>query len=178
MEEDAMTRAYRYFARALAKKEATPIDIEPLGENRYQVTVDGERLEVEALNLPQGALVLRLGTSTAVAEFEEKGDEYAVLLRGQVSRFDVVDERARALRAVAAPFEAEGRQTIHSPMPGKIVKVFVRPGDAVAEGQGLIVVEAMKMENELKSPKAGTVVDIFAAEGQTVDNGAKLVVVE
>jgi biotin carboxyl carrier protein len=63
-------------------------------------------------------------------------------------------------------------------MPGKVVKVLVKLGDEVKEGQGLVVVEAMKMENELKSPKAGKVVELLAKEGSTVENNAKLVVVE
>ena len=63
-------------------------------------------------------------------------------------------------------------------MPGKIVKIFVKVGDVVTEGQGLVVVEAMKMENELKAPKAGTITQIITKEGATVENGAPLVVVE
>jgi biotin carboxyl carrier protein len=62
-------------------------------------------------------------------------------------------------------------------MPGKVVRVLVKAGDEVAEGQGLVVVEAMKMENELKSPKAGTVTELHAVEGATVESGAKLIVV-
>ncbi|MCU0695575.1 MAG: biotin/lipoyl-binding protein [Myxococcaceae bacterium] len=174
-----MARAHRYLATDLSKK-APPaeVDVEPLGDDRYLITLDGERLEVEAQALPGGAMTLRLGARTVVAEFEERGDEVGVLLSGQVSRFDVVDERKGRLRAATASFEAEGKQTVLSPMPGKVVKVFVKPGDAVTEGQGLVVVEAMKMENELKSPKAGTVVEVFAKEGSAVENGAKLVVVE
>ncbi|MDX2014598.1 MAG: biotin/lipoyl-containing protein [Myxococcaceae bacterium] len=174
-----MARAHRYLATDRSKKApATEVDVEPLGDDRYLVTLDGERLEVEAQALPGGAMTLRLGARTVVAEFEEKGDELGVLLKGQVSRFDVVDERQGRLRAATASFEAEGKQTVLSPMPGKVVKVFVKPGDAVTEGQGLVVVEAMKMENELKSPKAGTVVEVLAKEGSAVENGAKLVVVE
>ncbi|MBM3819090.1 MAG: acetyl-CoA carboxylase biotin carboxyl carrier protein subunit [Acidimicrobiia bacterium] len=63
-------------------------------------------------------------------------------------------------------------------MPGRIVKVLVTPGDAVAARQGLVVVEAMKMENELRSPKAGTVTDVRVTQGQLVDARAVLVVVE
>jgi biotin carboxyl carrier protein len=63
-------------------------------------------------------------------------------------------------------------------MPGKVVKVLVKVGDEVKEGQGLVVVEAMKMENELKSPKAGKVVELPAKEGTAVEINAKLVVVE
>jgi biotin carboxyl carrier protein len=174
-----MPRAQRYLAQELSKKApALEVDVQPLGDDRYAVTLGKETFEVEAQALPGGAMTLRLGARTFVAEFEEKGDEVGVLLEGQVSRFDVVDERKGRLRAATASFEAEGRQTVRSPMPGKVVKIFVKPGDAVTEGQGLVVVEAMKMENELKSPKAGTVVEVHAKEGSAVENGAKLVVVE
>jgi biotin carboxyl carrier protein len=101
-----------------------------------------------------------------------------VLVRGQVSRVDVADERRLRLRAGSAGFSVEGKQVINAPMPGKVVKVLVKQGDEVKEGQGLVVVEAMKMENELKSPKAGKVVELLAKEGTTVENNAKLVVVE
>ena len=63
-------------------------------------------------------------------------------------------------------------------MPGKVVKVLVAAGDTVQQGQGLIVVEAMKMENELKSPKDGVVSELAVTEGQAVESGAKLLVVE
>jgi biotin carboxyl carrier protein len=71
-----------------------------------------------------------------------------------------------------------GLQQIAAPMPGKVVKLLVKPGDEVAPRQGLVVVEAMKMENELRSPKAGKVVEIRAVEGSSVEAGAVLVVVE
>ena len=63
-------------------------------------------------------------------------------------------------------------------MPGKIVKILVGEGDEVEQGQGLVVVEAMKMENEIKSPKAGVVKKVGVEEGETVESGALLVVVE
>jgi biotin carboxyl carrier protein len=175
-----MTRATRYMAKDLSKPKdrAVTVDVETLGDDRYAVTIDGQRLEVEAQALPGLGLTLRDGAATHVAEFEEKADEIGVLLHGQVNRFDVVDERQSILRAANAVFEVEGRQTIASPMPGKVVKVFVKAGDVVKEGQGLVVVEAMKMENELKSPKAGTVIEVLTKEGVAVENGAKLVVVE
>lgn len=175
-----MARTTRYFAKDLSKPkgDATALDVEALGDDHYAVTLNGQRIEVEAQALPGLAMTLRFGLGTFAAEFEEKGDEVGVLLKGQVTRFDVVDERQNLLRAANAVFEVEGRQTIVSPMPGKVVKIFVKAGDVVTEGQGLVVVEAMKMENELKSPKAGTVLEVVATEGQAVENGAKLLVVE
>ena len=72
----------------------------------------------------------------------------------------------------------EERQTLTAPMPGRIVQVLANAGDQVREGQGLVVVEAMKMENEMKSPKDGKVVEVLVSEGQAVEGNAKLCVVE
>lgn len=175
-----MARSTKYFVKNLAVKgaEATELTVEPLGGDRYAVVLDGQRLEVDALELPTGALSLIAEGRSWSADFDEKGDEIGVILRGQLSRFDVADERKLRLRAASAAFTVEGRQTINAPMPGKVVKILVKAGDVVTEGQGLVVVEAMKMENELKSPKAGTVTEVIAKEGTAVENGAPLIVVE
>jgi biotin carboxyl carrier protein len=71
-----------------------------------------------------------------------------------------------------------GPQRVAAPMPGKIVRVLVKPGDAVQPRQGLVVVEAMKMENELRAARAGQVRDVFVREGQSVEAGTPLVIVE
>lgn len=73
---------------------------------------------------------------------------------------------------------AGGPQRVTAPMPGKIVKVLVKPGDAVAARQGLVVIEAMKMENELRAARDGQVKDVRAAEGDLVEAGRLLVVIE
>ena len=73
---------------------------------------------------------------------------------------------------------AAGRQKIASPMPGKVVRVLVRAGEEVAAGQGLLVVEAMKMQNEIRSPKAGRVVSLTVAEGAAVSGGETVAEVE
>ncbi len=175
-----MARPITYFAKDLgeAKPEARSLTVEALGGGRYVVTLDGERHEVDALPLPNGGLSLLDNGQSYAVEFQEKGDELSVQLRGQLSSFDLVDERKLRLRAATSAHVGEGVQEINSPMPGKVVKVFVKEGEAVKEGQPLVVVEAMKMENELKAHRAGTVTKVFAKEGVAVENGAKLVVVE
>lgn len=83
----------------------------------------------------------------------------------------------KALLAAAGGASASGG-LLASPMPGKIVKVLVKEGDAVIEGQTLLVMEAMKMQNELKSPSAGAVAKLYVEEGATVETGAKLIEVK
>lgn len=108
---------------------------------------------------------------------------YSVLLNGmsfeiRPSEWDVVIEDPRALRSAGAAAGLEGRQTVTAPMPGKVVRVLVAEGDTVERGQGLVVIEAMKMQNELKAPKSGQVMSIGAAEGTAVAAGQMLAVVE
>ena len=87
-------------------------------------------------------------------------------------------ETGASLRRGVASVASVGPQRILAPMPGKVVRVLVGVGDAVVARQGLIVVEAMKMENELRASKDGRVMSIAVAEGQSVDAGAVLAVVE
>ncbi|MFL5355850.1 biotin/lipoyl-containing protein [Archangium sp.] len=168
----------RYFAKLQGQKEAVPVDIEPAGDNRFKLTLNGKTHLVDALTLDHGAVSMLVDGTSYGVEFDEQGDDVLVMVRGQVNRIDVADERRLRLRAAGAGFTVEGKQVIVAPMPGKVVKVLVKVGDEVKEGQGLVVVEAMKMENELKSPKAGKVVELLAREGTAVEINAKLVVVE
>ena len=78
-----------------------------------------------------------------------------VRVKDSVYPIEILDEKKLRMRRAAARFTVEGRQTLTAPMPGRIVRVLVKAGDEVREGQGLVVVEAMKMENEMKSPKGG-----------------------
>jgi len=81
----------------------------------------------------------------------------------------------RRWRRMGSAIEVEGPQEIVAPMPGKIVKILVGEGEEVERGQGLLVIEAMKMQNELRAPRAGRVDRVYIAEGRGVDTGARLV---
>jgi multidrug efflux pump subunit AcrA (membrane-fusion protein) len=81
----------------------------------------------------------------------------------------------RQWRRTASSLDAEGPQEIVAPMPGKIVKVLVTEGQEVLRDQGLLVIEAMKMQNELRAPRAGRVERVYMAEGRGVESGARLV---
>lgn len=103
-------------------------------------------------------------------------EHYQVEVDGHPSKVSLRDPRALTSRGINGA--GSGRQSIAAPMPGKIVRVLVGKGDAVEAGQGLVVVEAMKMQNEMKAPRAGTIVEVKTQPGATVTAGDVLIVIE
>jgi biotin carboxyl carrier protein len=99
-----------------------------------------------------------------------------IQVNNQIFSIELFDPRE--LRARSSAGASQGRQNIIAPMPGKVVRLLVAVGDAVEAGHGLIVVEAMKMQNEMKSPKAGVVVELKTKSGATVTAGEILLVIE
>jgi biotin carboxyl carrier protein len=91
---------------------------------------------------------------------------------------EVLDERQRLLRDQKLAAAAAGPMEVSSSMPGRVVTVLVEEGQEVAQGQGVVVLEAMKMENELKAPKAGRVREVCVSAGQTTEAGQPLVIIE
>lgn len=173
-----MSAPTRYLTRVQGAKESVPVDIEDLGDGRYVLTIEGTTHTVDALALAHGAVSLLVDGRSHDVELDEVGDEVQVLVGSELLTVDVANERALRLRAGAAGFSVSGKVVVVAPMPGKVARLLVAPGAQVSEGQGLVVVEAMKMENELKSPKAGTVVEVFTREGSTVEANARLLTVE
>ena len=172
-----MSGSKRYLTRLRGARESVPVDIEDLGDGKYVLKMRGGSHTVDAQVLEHGAVSLLVDGRSYDVELDESGDEVQVLVGWELVTVDVADERTVRLRAGAAGFSVSGKVLITAPMPGKVVRVLVAPGDQVAEGQALVVVEAMKMENELKSPKAGTVREVFAKEGSAVEANAKLLTV-
>ena len=147
------------------------------------VEVDGRHYDLEVRELAPGEYLLVSGSSVYKCRVERKrdsihlGDSFAVVLRGGTYDITVVDPK-RLRSAQSSGAHHPGAAEIISPMPGKIVRVLVEPGAHVEAGAGVIVVEAMKMQNEMKAPKAGVVVSINAEEGATVNAGDVLAVIE
>jgi biotin carboxyl carrier protein len=147
-------------------------------QNGYLVTLGDQALEIDAVKLQGFAVSLIVGTRSYRCDIEPARDGKVNVLVGEsVYPLEILDERKLRLRRAAGKFTLEGPQRIDAPMPGKVTRVLVKVGDEVQEGQGLVVVEAMKMENELKSPKPGKVTELHAVEGAAVESGARLVVV-
>ena len=110
---------------------------------------------------------------------DRHGDEYDVLVEGELHRMKVQDEWARRLASIQRRTKhADGELTVKAPMPGIVLRVEVCAGDVVERGQGLVVLGAMKMENQIKAPRKGLVKAVSVEAGQTVEQGRALVVIE
>jgi len=162
---------------AILDGEERIVEITPVA-NGYRVAIGDKILQVDAVHLHADALSLIVGTRSYRCDIEPgKDGRLTVLVGDSIHPLEILDERKLRMRRASGKFSLEGPQRVDAPMPGKVVRVMVKAGDEVQEGQGLVVVEAMKMENELKSPKAGKVTELHAVEGAAVESGAKLVVV-
>ena len=141
-----------------------------------EVDFDELAASTEAIEVEPGVYSIVADGAVHEARVTQSRDGHTVLIGGE--RFEVAIEDPRSLSRGANSGAGEGRRSVTAPMPGKVVRVLVQTGDAVEEGQGLVVVEAMKMQNEMKSPKAGTVIRVMTEAGATVAAGEALVVVE
>ena len=159
------------------------VTVEPVGPvegdgSRFTLSWDDTTYVVDVARLRPGALSLIIPAaghaSHEVTCCETAPGELALGVGGRHVRARVTHGR-RPHTVEAA--RADGDHAVMAPMPGRVVRVLVAPGDTVQAGQGLAVVEAMKMENEVASPAAGVVSDVRAAAGDSVESGAVLVVV-
>ncbi|MDH3493706.1 MAG: hypothetical protein OEM82_09165, partial [Acidobacteriota bacterium] len=144
------------------------IEIKRLEEGLF-VEIDGVTIDLDVSEPEPGTYLMKLpeGTFEAFVSDEGPDGECEVTIQGSTFLVGVFDpKRLRGAKKGAGL--ADGRIEIKSAMPGKIVKIIAAVGDEVKLGQGVIVVEAMKMQNELKSPKDGTVVELFSAVGDNV----------
>lgn len=164
---------------------------------KYEIRISGKSRIIEFERRRDGWQARLDGESSAADIVETAPNTFSVLLAGQCheicvtpsgngkvnlqsGRFEftaeVLDPRSWSGRRHSG-VEAEGWQQIVAPMPGKVVRILVAAGKKVEAGQGLLVVEAMKMQNEIRSPKSGTVERVLVAEGQAVNAGETLCIV-
>jgi biotin carboxyl carrier protein len=148
------------------------------GEKTWHCKVDGQEIEVDAELTARDVLSLLLdGKAYEVKRERSLQGELHMVIGSARYAAEVQDPRSLKTRRAVAGAEA-GPQRIKAPMPGKIVRLLVTEGQAVHSGQGILVMEAMKMQNEMKSPKDGTVQKIVASEGTAVNAGDTLAIIE
>jgi pyruvate carboxylase subunit B len=139
------------------------------------VTLDGKPCEVDFEEVDRlGQIALSLGEESFAVSIEGEDQEFAVSVAGRFFRVAIEDERERAAHA-AERASSRGGGVVSSVMPGVVVEVLVRPRETVSKGQPLLILSAMKMQNEIAAPSAGVVADVHVAAGQAVSTGARLV---
>jgi biotin carboxyl carrier protein len=143
------------------------------------VLVDGDPLSLDVAAVPGTTLRHLLAGGASVLLAAQRGSDagsWELQLDGVRYEVDVEDERTRAIRSrVGAAEGARGPRPVKAPMPGLVVRVEVAPGEQVAAGQGVVIVEAMKMQNELKADGPGVVRKIHVQAGTAVEKGVTLV---
>jgi biotin carboxyl carrier protein len=148
------------------------------GKKLWSCKVDGQEIEVDATLTARDVMsVLVDGKAYEIKRERSLQGELHMVIGSARYAVDVQDPRSLRTRRAVAGAEA-GPQKIKAAMPGKIVRILVNEKDEVKGGQGIIVMEAMKMQNELKSPKDGRVQKILTAEGSTVNAGDTLAIIE
>jgi biotin carboxyl carrier protein len=163
----------RYYVTLEAGSPPVEIDVTELPSGALEVKAAGKVLDVDVRSVGPSLSLLVAGR---VVDLTTEGSppDLGVVASGHRSYVRVESERMRAA-AVAKKFDGASERVLRSPMPGRVVKVLVSVGDEVTAGQPLLVVEAMKMENELKAKATGKVAEIHVTTGQTVEGNAKLV---
>ena len=158
------------------------VGVERTAAGRYRIVVDGTPHDVDAARVGHFGLSMLFdseGGVTREVHVTPSGarGELLVGIDGRIVAA-TVNARRTGRGGADGSAHAEGEQTIVAPMPGRIVRLLVAKGDDVAAKQGVVVVEAMKMENELRSPKAGRVKEVAVTPGTSVEAGRVLVVIE
>ncbi len=165
----------RYYANV--DGQTLEVDIEGEGDN-LRIIMDGEQLPASLRLVSSPSLYsLLLGNGSHELFVEHRDGEYLITIAGELVSVKVQNERARALAAVTPKNRTKAcEMAIRAPMPGMVVSIAVTPGSTVTEGSALLVLEAMKMLNELKAPQSGLIKAVNVQQGDTVESGQVLAV--
>ena len=146
------------------------------GDGRYRLRIGDTEWEVDARSTAAGIYSLLIGGVSYVADVAERDGVRVVEVGGERYEITVEEHTRHIIRTRGGAAAGAGSRTLTAPLPGKISRVAVRPGDAVNAGDILLVIEAMKMENEFRASAAGTVAEVRVAAGAAVNAGDVLIV--
>jgi len=169
----------RYFVSLDPSSSESPktVDVRELPNGALEVLLEGRKVDVDVARVGN---VLSIRVDGQVVDLTTEGapPDVGAIASGHRSYVRVESERQRAADAATSAKKGGSDKLVKAPMPGRVVRVNVKPGDAVVKGQALLVLEAMKMENEVKAKDAATVREVLVSEGATVEANAKLLTLE
>jgi biotin carboxyl carrier protein len=163
----------KYFASVNGKEYTIEIDQE------HEISVNGEKYAIDFQQLPEGGtLSLLINNRSLEAIVEERDEAWEVLLHGELYTVQVQDERSyRLAQARGSLVDEKGTLAIRSPMPGLILDILVAEGDRVEQGDKVVILESMKMENELRAGRDGVVTRVYVEKGDSVEKNQELVTI-
>lgn len=175
-----------FIAELLQKEYRLTVDDNNQDNGLYTVNLDGKVYQVDAKAMPSAIVSAIIDNKSYDLDIDDQDQskdpldgKVSIRVRGRVVRLEILEERRKKMKdAKMSIFSHHGQITIKSPMPGKVLRFLVKEGEEIKKGQGLVVVEAMKMENELQSPKDGTVKSITTEAGSAVESGSILLHIE
>jgi biotin carboxyl carrier protein len=171
----------RYYVTLDPAPDAKPLVVEltQLPSGALEARLDGKPIDVDVVDV-SGCAQLSVRVNGRVVDLTTEGapPEVGAVASGHRSYVRVESERMRSAEQAKKATAKGGDKAVKSPMPGRVVKLLVARGDTVQPGQGLVVLEAMKMENEVRARAAGVVAEVHVAPGAAVEGGAKLITLE
>jgi biotin carboxyl carrier protein len=159
----------------VARERDSEVEVEVVRHGSgYRVRIGERTIEADFVSIGRYVRSLRLddGTQFSLVHHRE-GNRHEISFGGSTVQVDIIDPLAA--KRLRREDEIGGDGTIKALMPGRVVRVLVAKGDAVRKGTGLLILEAMKMENEITAPADGTIEEILVESGQTVEAGAELI---
>ncbi len=154
------------------------VSVKEIEANKFEVTIDDKSYAVDTQLTEISVYSLLVNGKSYETDVDYQDGTYNVLTEGDLFKIEVIDELKKKMLERRGGGAVEGKQIIKSEMPGAIIDVKVNVGDEVKEGDVLLILEAMKMQNEIKSPKDGEVKEIFVKAGENIEADAKMVVIE
>jgi len=158
--------------------QAHVVGVAARADGRYRLVIGDREWDVDARLTAQGIYSLLIDGVSYVADVVDADGACLVDVGGETYAITVEEQTRHIIRTRGGEAPGGSGQTLKAPLPGKISRVAVRAGDAVKAGDTLLVIEAMKMENELRAGAAGTVLDVRVHAGQAVNAGDVLIVME
>jgi len=151
------------------------IDVEEMGRFKYRVRFGGQEKIVDCHRTEEFIYSVIIDGRSYEVDVRSRDDKLLIEIDGETYTVTAMDEKKKALMGISQSRKPAGRAVICAPMPGRVVKLLKQKGEQIRRDEGILIIEAMKMENELRAESEGVIKELFVNPGDTVEAGQKLV---